>query len=76
MLILAPRPAPGQESRRQEAGRPDRTGRREPLEGLDGYIEDAMKRWEIPGLAIGVVKDDRLVYARGSASASSASRRR
>jgi CubicO group peptidase (beta-lactamase class C family) len=35
------------------------------LEGLDGYIEEAMKRWQIPGLAIGIVKDDRLVYAKG-----------
>lgn len=36
-----------------------------PLDGLDGYIESAMKDWEVPGLAIAVVKDDRLVYSRG-----------
>jgi CubicO group peptidase (beta-lactamase class C family) len=35
------------------------------LEGLDGYIEEAMKRWRIPGLAIGIVKDDHLVFAKG-----------
>lgn len=38
---------------------------KDPLRGLDGYIESALKNWEIPGLAIAVVKDDRLVYSRG-----------
>jgi CubicO group peptidase (beta-lactamase class C family) len=38
---------------------------RNPLEGLDGYIEEAMKQWQVPGLAIGIVKDDHLVYAKG-----------
>lgn len=37
----------------------------EPLQGLDAYIETAMKEWELPGLAIAVVKDDAVVYARG-----------
>lgn len=36
-----------------------------PLEGLDAYIESAMEDWEVPGLAIAVVKDDSVVYARG-----------
>jgi CubicO group peptidase (beta-lactamase class C family) len=36
-----------------------------PLEGLDAYIEQAMKDWQVPGLAIAVVKDDSLVFARG-----------
>jgi CubicO group peptidase (beta-lactamase class C family) len=36
-----------------------------PLGGLDAYIENALRRWEIPGLAIAVVKDDSVVYARG-----------
>jgi CubicO group peptidase (beta-lactamase class C family) len=54
----------------QEAPSPGRAAgaapsQRDPLEGLDGAIEAAMKRWEIPGLAIAVVKDDRVVYARG-----------
>src|SRR5262245_48374378 len=38
---------------------------RNALEGLDAYIEGAMKRWQVPGLAIGIVKDDHLVYAKG-----------
>lgn len=35
------------------------------MEGLDAYIESAMEDWEVPGLAIAVVKDDSVVYARG-----------
>ena len=37
----------------------------ERLSGLDSYIEQAVREWEIPGLAIAVVQDDRVVYARG-----------
>lgn len=37
----------------------------EPLAGLDVYIENAMHEWELPGLAIAVVKDDAVVYSRG-----------
>jgi CubicO group peptidase (beta-lactamase class C family) len=36
-----------------------------PLAGLDAWIEREMERWQIPGLAIAVVKDDSVVYARG-----------
>ena len=35
------------------------------LAGLDTYVEKAMAEWQVPGVAIAVVKDDRLVYARG-----------
>lgn len=35
------------------------------LAGLDVYIESAMADWEVPGLAIAVVKDDEVIYARG-----------
>ncbi len=35
------------------------------LRGLDTYIERAMRDWEVPGLAIAVVKDDSVVWARG-----------
>ena len=38
---------------------------RQPLRGLDGYVEQAMREWEVPGLAIAVVKDDSVVYSRG-----------
>lgn len=36
-----------------------------PLRGLDSYVTTAMEEWEVPGLALAVVKDDSVVYARG-----------
>lgn len=36
-----------------------------PLSGLDRYIDAARQDWEIPGLAIAVVKDGQVVYADG-----------
>lgn len=35
------------------------------LEGLDEFIERGMKDWGIPGLAISVVRDGEVIYARG-----------
>ncbi|HET7307693.1 MAG TPA: serine hydrolase [Gammaproteobacteria bacterium] len=35
------------------------------LGGLDEYISQAMKAWQVPGLAIGIVKDGRIVMAEG-----------
>lgn len=37
----------------------------DPLAGLDSYITKSMKDWKIPGLAIAVVKDDKIVYIKG-----------
>lgn len=36
-----------------------------PLTGLDAYVEKAMKDWEVPGLALVVVKGDSVIYAKG-----------
>lgn len=36
-----------------------------PLSGLDQYVERAIAQWEVPGLAIAVVKDGRVVHSRG-----------
>jgi CubicO group peptidase (beta-lactamase class C family) len=36
-----------------------------PLEGLDAYIEKARADWGVPGTAVVIVKDDRIVYAKG-----------
>ncbi|HMQ04864.1 MAG TPA: serine hydrolase [Pyrinomonadaceae bacterium] len=36
-----------------------------PLAGFDAYAEKAMRDWEVPGMAIAVVKDDKIVFARG-----------
>ena len=35
------------------------------LQGLEAVIQEAMASWEIPGLAVGIVKDDELVFAQG-----------
>jgi len=35
------------------------------LPGLDGYIMKSMKDWNVPGLAIAIVKDDSVVFAKG-----------
>ena len=32
---------------------------------LDAYIAKGMQEWHIPGLSIAIVKDDRVVYAKG-----------
>jgi CubicO group peptidase (beta-lactamase class C family) len=38
---------------------------RAPLAGMDDYIERAMRAWGVAGVAVSVVKDDSVVYARG-----------
>jgi CubicO group peptidase (beta-lactamase class C family) len=32
---------------------------------IDGYIDSIMKQWNIPGLALGIVYKDQLIYAKG-----------
>lgn len=36
-----------------------------PFQGFDEYVNKAMKDWDVPGMAIAVVKDDKIVYAKG-----------
>ena len=36
-----------------------------PFQGFDDYVNKAMKDWDVPGMAIAVVKDDKVVYAKG-----------
>lgn len=36
-----------------------------PLDGLAAYVEQGMRDWKAPGLALAVVKDDSVVFARG-----------
>jgi CubicO group peptidase (beta-lactamase class C family) len=47
------------------AGPPARAQQATPLAGLDEYVTKALKDWSVPGLAIAVIKDDRVVLARG-----------
>ena len=39
--------------------------RADPLAGLDQYITQAMKDWNVPGLSIAVVKGDSTVFLKG-----------
>lgn len=36
-----------------------------PLQGLNEYVLKAMEEWEIPGIAIAVVKDDKIFFIKG-----------
>jgi len=36
-----------------------------PLQGLDAYVQKIMVQWQVPGLAIAVVKDGKVILARG-----------
>jgi CubicO group peptidase (beta-lactamase class C family) len=48
------------------AGSPSESAQRpSPLEGFDDYVTNAMAEWKIPGLAVGVVKDGQVVFAKG-----------
>jgi CubicO group peptidase (beta-lactamase class C family) len=38
---------------------------RDTFAGLDQYIESAMKDWKIPGVAVGIVRNDSVVFAKG-----------
>jgi CubicO group peptidase (beta-lactamase class C family) len=35
------------------------------LNGLEGFIEQVMNDWHVPGLAVAIVKDGQVVYAKG-----------
>ena len=37
----------------------------DPLAGLDDYIEKKIQKWQIPGIAVAVVKDGKVVLAKG-----------
>ncbi|MDP4117422.1 MAG: serine hydrolase domain-containing protein, partial [Bacteroidota bacterium] len=35
------------------------------LKDLDSFVDSAMKKWNVPGLAIGIVKDGKVIYCKG-----------
>jgi CubicO group peptidase (beta-lactamase class C family) len=37
----------------------------EPLAGLDEHIQQTLRDWEVPGLGLAIIKDDKVVRARG-----------
>lgn len=38
---------------------------REPFPGLENYISNAVQAWKIPGLAVAIVRNDSVLYAKG-----------
>src|SRR5215207_9001896 len=38
---------------------------REPYPGLDAYVRTALAQWKVPGVAIAIVRNDSLIYAKG-----------
>ncbi len=40
-------------------------GQDAPLQGFDDYVNKAIKDWDVPGVAIAVIKDDKIVFAKG-----------
>ena len=36
-----------------------------PLRGLDEYVEKAREEWQVPAVAVAVIKDDSVVYLKG-----------
>jgi CubicO group peptidase (beta-lactamase class C family) len=41
-----------------------------PLNGFDDYVNKALRDWQVPGVAIAVVKNDQIVFAKGYGVAS------
>src|SRR5579862_7901775 len=38
---------------------------REPFPGLDAYVQAALKTWNVPGVAVGIVRHDSVIYLQG-----------
>lgn len=55
----APAQQPGARATPTSASTPARLAR------LDAYVDQAMKEWQVPGLAIAVVRNDSVILARG-----------
>lgn len=36
-----------------------------PFAGFDRYVRDAMETWDVPGMAVSIVRGDSIVFARG-----------
>lgn len=40
-------------------------GQPAPLTGFDDYVHTALRDWDVPGLAVSVVKDGKVVFSKG-----------
>ena len=44
---------------------PGRANAQEPFPGLDAYVNKAIADWKVPGLAVAIVRNDSVIYAKG-----------
>ena len=42
-----------------------RSTAQEPFPGLDAYVNKAIADWKVPGLAVAIVRNDSVIYAKG-----------
>ncbi|MGH9201590.1 MAG: serine hydrolase domain-containing protein, partial [Vicinamibacterales bacterium] len=42
-----------------------RSSAQEPFPGIDAYVNKAIADWKVPGLAVAIVRNDSVIYARG-----------
>jgi CubicO group peptidase (beta-lactamase class C family) len=52
-------------AQKKAAAAPARVDPASKLQGLDDLAAQAMQQWRVPGLALGVVKEGKLIYAKG-----------
>jgi CubicO group peptidase (beta-lactamase class C family) len=50
---------------RRGAGKRGKAGAQSELEGFDGFVEQALKDWKVPGVAVAVVKGDKVILLKG-----------
>src|SRR5437016_10859081 len=69
-LLLAAVPNPAQAQKKKPASPAAASAARAAspaakLEGLDDLARQAMKEWKVPGVALAVVQDGKVIYAKG-----------
>ncbi|HXE74801.1 MAG TPA: serine hydrolase [Candidatus Xenobia bacterium] len=62
-LVLSSIPASGLAQARPKA-KPAASAT-QPLDGFDAFVEEQMKVWKVPGLAVAVVKEGKVVHLKG-----------
>jgi len=60
----------GQQKPKPAKGKPSAAATPQPaakpgLEGLDAFVSEVMKEWKVPGLAIAVVQDGKVILSKG-----------
>src|SRR4051794_14282864 len=38
---------------------------RNPFDGFEGFVDNVLKDWNLPGLAVGIVQSNKTIYAKG-----------